>query len=170
MGPAFLATLVLAAAYLWWRREQWAEQQRQPVIVEHQTAPPSEAVGAVPPDFVLTRADDLGLSPEQRQQVAPLAEEWKQATGGLQQRLDAAALALQRRLEGSASRRLNPGDYAAEASEMQRLSRELSERRKAYWRRLQLVLSAEQQQRAIDAWARAHRWEPTSPGRPAGEE
>lgn len=161
---------MLAAAYLWWRRQQLAEQQRQPVIVEHQTAAPSGAVGAVPPDFVLTRAEALGLSPEQRQQVARLAGEWKQETGDLQQRLEAAAAGLQHRLEGSARRRLNPGDYATEAGEVQRLSRDLSERRKAYWRRLQSVLSAEQQQRAEEAWAKAHRWGPVAPGPPAREE
>ena len=172
IGPAFLTALVLAGAYLWWRHNQLVEQQRQPVVVEHQTVVTPGTVGAVPPDFVRERAAELGLSAQQRAKVGWLAEEWKGETAALQQRLDAAAAALQGKLAQAAPGKLISGDYQAEAGEFQALSRDLSERRQAYWTRLQAVLNADQQRKAQEAWVITHRMAvpPTAKAEGGGQE
>ena len=167
IGPTFLIALVLSGLLLWWKHER-DQQRRGPVIVEHQTVATPGTVGAVPPDFVRERAEKLELSAGQRGKVGKLAEEWEQETAGLRQRLDAAAAALQGKLGQAPPAKLTAGDYQAEAGEVQALSRELSERRQAYWTRLLAVLNADQQRQAQEAWVAAHRIAVPPPPKEAG--
>ncbi|HEY3397606.1 MAG TPA: hypothetical protein VGM19_08110 [Armatimonadota bacterium] len=155
-GPAFLIALVLSGLLLWWRHVQ-DNQQRGPMIVEHQTPAGVGLVGVPDPTFVREHAAGLGLSADQGQRLAPLAEQWQRETGDLQRRLDAAGQALQGRLAQAQPNRVGPSDMTDAAGEMQVLSRELSAQRQAYWPRLQSILNADQQRRAQEAWADAHR-------------
>jgi hypothetical protein len=161
IGPAFLIALILAGLLLWWKHVQ--DQQRHgPVVVEHQTAPSSGVAGVPDPTFVAQHAAELGLSKKQAEQLARVDEKWGKETADLQRRLDAAAASLQAILQHAATGKLTPADYHAESEAVQALSKELAALRRAYWPRLQALLTPDQQRRAQQAWADAHRLHPPS--------
>ena len=143
IGPVFLIALVLSGLLLWWKHGQ-DQRPKGPVIVQHQTPPRSGAAGVPDPPFVAQQGGALGLSEEQAGRVRGLEKKWEQDTGDLQHRLDAAAAALQDKLQHAGSGKLTPGDYRAEAGEVQALSGELAARLLAYWPRLQGVLTPDQ--------------------------
>ena len=166
IGPAFLSALILAGAYLWWRHTQLQVQERQPVVVEHQSPSGSGVVGVPEPSFVAQHAAQLGLSKEQTGQVSRVAEQWGKETADLQRRLDTAGAALQARLQHAARGKLTPADYQAEAALVQALSAQVAALRQANWPRLQAILTPDQQRRAQQAWADAHRLRSPAPAHP----
>ena len=167
IGPVFLIALALSALLLWWKHVQ-DQRPRGPVIVEHQTPASSGVVGAPDPSFVAGQGVALGLSAKQAGQVHGLEEEWGKETGDLQRRLETAGTAAQERLAKAPTGKLTPADIAAETGQVQALSKELAAQRQAYWPRLQAVLTGEQQKRAQEAWAEAHRLR-LAPARPASK-
>jgi len=156
IGPGLAVALAIAALIAW---QQWRLRHApRPLIVEHQTVRTTGPLGVPDPPFVLSRAAELGLSPQQRGRVLRIAETYRREEAPLEsdadKALDAAAAELER-LQHT-GKPATMGRASARGQAVQDTSAQLADLRFRTWPKLAEVLTDEQQQKAKAAWAKAH--------------
>ena len=152
LGPGLVIALALSV-FLVWRRLQ-PPQVARPVVVQHEGA--IAATGVPDPPFVLAQAEALALSAEQRAKAKQLAEAYGKQTAAQRKALDQAEQEARGKLSQASDKAPSPADIQEASREVAELSGLLAEARVAAWPGLCAVLTAEQQQRAKQAWAEAH--------------
>lgn len=149
IGPGTIATIALLSFVLWqrWQQTQTVPTMPSPPVWAEHTLPPL----AREPKWLLERADDLGLTEEQKRKLKALQRDYEQRTATLRRQLDEASEAFQRFMN-EAQRRgglTSVGEIQRQAAEMSRLSRALAEQRYAVWEQALSVLT-EKQRRKIN--------------------
>jgi len=152
LGPGLVIALALSV-FLVWRRLQ-PPQVARPVVIQHEGA--IAATGVPDPPFVLAHAEALKLSAEQRTRVEQLTEAYEQRTAAQRKALDQAQQDARGKLTDASGKAPSPTDIQEASRGVAELSALLAEARVAAWPGLCEVLTAEQQQRARQAWAEAH--------------
>lgn len=135
--------LVLLAIVLWqrWQQTRPTAFAPSPPVRVHRLAPlPRE------PKWLLERADELGLTDEQRKKLIALQQDYERRTAKLRRQLDEVSKKFQRFMDEAQrkGRAMTIEEIQRRAAEVSRLSRPLAQERQSAWEQALAVLTEKQ--------------------------
>lgn len=155
VGPYFLIAIVLSAGLFIWQKRQNEQklQNAPPPVVEHQVIDTPDTQSVPPPDLVMGRAKDLGLTDAQQERLWPVAKAYRAEALPLQAQTQAASLRFAVYQQSKAgSKQVQIAEIQAQMAQLSELSSRQVALRQGYWEQVAPILTERQRTQARDLW------------------
>jgi hypothetical protein len=163
-----LLVLLAGAAYVIYLKMAPAPPPSSPPKAVVPGGQPSKPVGSPEPDFLVTHAKDIGLSPEQVDKLSKQKAEFEKTAAPVRKKLDEAGAEVAHELNKLSGEKVKVPDVQERTHLLNELSGEMAKLREGAWKEEQKILTPEQRQKALDEWAKVHQLFPggSQPAKP----